>query len=305
MKKVYFLCASLLFIFEAYSQDQNLVNPNQSLISTNPSFAGSNGSLRNQFVYRNMWPALSGNSISYYNGLDAYVKKLHGGLAISGIITDQAHGTYRNSEINLVYAPQFECKKIGLKIIPSLQLTYRRLQVDISTLTFGSLTQLGTATIPYPGTKSNFDGSAGLLFSYKNFYAGGTVFHINKPDVGMLGVSQLPRRYSFNASYNVPLNEKTLLNFSAVYNKQNTFNNLQLSANAVFLKHIIAGLGYMSGDAVFLNLGYRNNFFSITTGYDFVYSKLAGNSTGSWQLGMGLSLRKKTAGQIPSNFENW
>jgi len=303
MKKSLILFA-LAHSFYIQAQDQLLVNSNQSLLNTNPSFAGSNGSLRDQFVYRNQWPSLSGNSVTFYNGIDGYVKKLHGGIALTGMVNDQSHGTYKSSQLNLIYAPIFECKESGLKIIPSLQVSYLQKQVDVSGLIFAN--NIYSYSIIQPSaTKYNFDGSAGLLIHYKNLYVGGTVFHINQPDMGVLVNSKLPSRMSLNASYNLSLNEKTLLNFSAVFTKQDKFNSLQLSANAIFLKHIIAGLGYTSGDNVFVNLGYRANYFSVTFGYDKTYSKLAGSTAGSYQLALGLSLRKKQAGQLPVSFEKW
>jgi type IX secretion system PorP/SprF family membrane protein len=304
MKKIICFAVFALVSNKGISQDQILLNPNQALIATNPSFAGSNGTFRNQFFYRNQWPNLSGNNTSFYNSIDANVKKLHGGIAVSAMINDMAHGTYRNSEINLVYAPIFECKESGLKIIPSIQLTALKREVDIGSLTFQQWGGRPWTTVP-SGKKTNLDASAGLLVNYKNFYAGGTIFHLNQPDVGLFGTSKLPTRFSFNVSYNIPLNEKTLLNFSSVFNSQNKFNSLQLAANAIFMKHLVIGLGYVSNDLAYLNVGYRNNYFSVNLGYDVVLSRLAGKAQDGYRLALGLSLHKKTENTTLKNFENW
>lgn len=304
MKKILIYTSCILAIHIGYSQDESFLNPNQALIATNPSFAGSNESFRNQFIVRTYNPYLSYNNTTYYNALDGYVKKLHGGVALSVMMNDQSNGTYRNSEINLVYAPIFECKETGLKIIPSIQLTGLKREVDIGSLTFQQWGGRPWTTVP-SGKKTNLDASAGLLVNYKNLYAGGTIFHLNQPDVGLFGASKLPTRFSFNASYSLPLNEKTLLNFSSIFISQQKFNSLQFAANAIFVKHLVIGLGYVSNDLAFLNLGYRNNYFSVNLGYDIVVSKLAGYTSGGYQLALGLSLHKKTENATLKNFENW
>jgi len=306
MKKIYFLGASLIFLSNAaYSQDQLPLNPTQSLIYVNPSFAGSNGSLRDQYVNNYLFPNFPTNNVIYYNGLDGYVKKLRGGLALSGMINDYAQGTYRESELNLIYAPVFECEESGIKVIPSIQISYIQRAIDYSKMTFGQgFIMLNPNGAPMQ-KKENFDASAGLLFNYKNLYAGASLFHINQPDVGLAGASKLPNRLSLNASYSIPLNQKTLLNFSTVYTRQQNFSTFQLAANAIFFRHIIAGLGFQANDVVFGNLGYRNNFFSATGGYNVGYSKLSGNQSGSWQLAIAFSLHKKEKGQAPLSFEKW
>ncbi|PBQ31985.1 hypothetical protein CNR22_09450 [Sphingobacteriaceae bacterium] len=297
-----FLCGS----FIGLSQDQIFLNPNQSLLYTNPSFAGSNGSLRNQTLYTSLQPGSSSDDVTYYNGLDGYVKRLHGGIAISGMVNDLYHGMFRTSALNLIYAPIFACKESGLKIIPSIQIRAFQKQVDVERLTLGNSYILWNPNGSAPvSKKNNIDGSAALLVNYKNVFIGGTVYHINEPDQGVLGSEKLPRRYTFNVSYAIPLNQKTLIQFSGLASTQLGYNSLQLTANAVFLKHVTTGFGYAFDDAAFFNLGYRNNYFSVSAGYIIYYSKLAANPSNALQVALGLSLNRKQAGEVPVSFEKW
>ena len=57
------------------------------------------------------------------------------------------------------------------------------------------------------------------------------------------------------------LNEKTLLNFSGVFNHQQKYSALQLTANTVFLKHLIVGLGLQLASSIVSN---ENTFFLIS-----------------------------------------
>src|ERR1043166_8828641 len=72
------------------AQDLFFMNQNQSLLATNPSFAGSNGGLRAQLGYRNQWPNLSGRYVCYYAAVDGYVKPLKAGIGLSALTNDQA-----------------------------------------------------------------------------------------------------------------------------------------------------------------------------------------------------------------------
>lgn len=297
-----FLCSS----FVGLSQDQLFVNPNASLLYTNPSFAGSNGSWRNQTLYQSQMPMNIHTDITYYNGLDVYAKRLHGGIAISGIMNDRYNGMLRNSSLNLIYAPVFNCKESGLKIIPSIQISAFQKQMDVERLTFGNTYILQNPSgNPPAAKKNNFDGSAALLINYKHLYIGGTVYHINEPDQGLLGTEKLPRRYTFNASYTIPLNQKTLIQFSTLASAQNKYNTIQFAANAVFLKYITTGVGYTFDEATFFNLGYRNNYFTVTGGYAIYYTKLSANPQNVLQLALGLSLHRKQSGEAPASFERW
>jgi type IX secretion system PorP/SprF family membrane protein len=304
--RYYFTVICLLMIGVSRAQDQSLLNANQSLLQTNPSFAGSNGSIRDQFVYRSLWPSMAGANRTYYNGFDAYVKKLHGGVALSGKMTDVGMGLFQYSDLNVIYAPTFECKESGIKVIPSIQLSYLQNAVDYSRLSFGPGSILWNASGEIPRSKREaFDAGAGLLVNYKNLYVGGSVFHVNQPDIGLFGPGKLPSRLNLNTSYTIPLNEKTLINFSAVYSRQQKYNELQFAVNALFFKYLVAGLGVQTTDAVFANLGYRNNFMSVTLGYDIEYDRLSPYRSGSWQIAAAFSLRKKEKGQLPSSFEKW
>lgn len=69
--------------FAGRAQDKLIGNSNQSLLNANPSFARSNGSLRDQTIFSNQLSNSSDNVISIYNCVDAHIEKLQGELALS------------------------------------------------------------------------------------------------------------------------------------------------------------------------------------------------------------------------------
>jgi type IX secretion system PorP/SprF family membrane protein len=310
-KKVYFLYFAFLIFAKGFSQDPLFFNAQQSLVYLNPSFAGSNGGIRNQFTYRAQWPNLSGMLLTYQNSFDAYLPKIKGGIFVSALHDDQAHGTLTTDVLSMGYAQHLSFLDGKLKIFPSVQASYFKVSLDKTKLNFGEPVNLRFpdywtifSTVPVQN-KSNIDFSSGLLINYKNFYFGTSVFHINQPDQGLLGTSKLPYRLSLHSSYNLHVSEKTVLNFFARYEKQQYYEYLHLSAKALLLKHLIIGTGYTSYNGINLNAGYRNNFYVLTLGYDVSITKLSGNTAASWELQASFNLRNKEQRKVLTDFERW
>jgi type IX secretion system PorP/SprF family membrane protein len=313
MRKIFFLYFIIFVFAKGFSQDPLFTNTSQSLVYLNPSFAGSNGGIRNQLSYRDQWPNLSGTYFTYLNSFDAYIKPLNGAIAVSVLHDNVLHGQLKTNVLNLVYAQHFSLLEGKLKIIPSLQASYFRLTLDNTKLNFGDAINprrnncFAAQPIAIPSqSKSNFDFSSGLLTNYKNFYFGTSVFHINQPDEGLLGTSKLPYRLSIHSSYNLHLSEKTLINFFVNYQKQDKFDYLHLNVNALFFKHLLVGAGFKSSSsACNFNAGYRNNYFVLSLGYDVSLTKLSGNTAGSWEFMASFNLRNKEQRITLTDLERW
>jgi len=299
----------LLLSLNVVSQDPLFFNTNQSLIYTNPSFAGTNGLIRNQFLYRNQWPTLSVDYITYYNATDVFLKKSKSGLAFIYLHDDTNDGLFKRDEFHLVYAQHIHLFNGKGKLIPSIQAGYFIRTLDRSKLNFGDL--IDSSFVPQWGyivpaeRKSNFDISAGLLFNYNHIYIGLSAFHINQPDEGLLGVSKLPVRLSGYLSYNLYFNDKNIFQAQLNYQNQNNANVLIVGGNFLLFNSWLLGAAYKSLDGIVLRSGYRQKYFLLQLGYDVVVSKLSGNTAGSWELSASFNLRnKEERGQL-LDMERW
>ncbi len=306
MKFKYIFILTNVFVFKIFAQDPLFTNTQQSLIYLNPSFAGSNSNIRYQSVFRNQWPNLSAPYVTLYNSFDMYIKPLRGGIGLSWCNDNQSSGTLVTDRVDLTYAQHFSFMDNKLKIIPSLQVTYIQKYLDKTKLNFGSEIQprrgFTWANEPVPfQTKRNIDFSSGLLINYKHFYFGTSVFHINQPDIGLFGASKLPARLSMFASYNLAMGEKSILHFVLRYEKQFRFYYYQLHINALISKHLIVGYGYKTNNCLFGNLGYRNNYFSITG----TYERYLDFGHDAYELTASFNLRNKEQSKLITDFERW
>jgi type IX secretion system PorP/SprF family membrane protein len=311
MRRIYFASAILLGILSGFGQDPIFMNPQSSLVYLNPSFAGSNGFMRYQSSYRNQWPALTGSFVNYQNAFDCYIKPMRGGVSVSYGHEDFAQGTLKSDILGVTYAQYF---KLGssLKIIPSVQFSYGRRALDVTKLNFGDMIDARRGFVfawaPSPmeisTPKQYFDFSSGVLINYNNFYFGGSVFHINQPDVGFIGVSKLPARIQINSSYNLITNSGIVVRFSGTGAVQNYFSYMQFNTDALLFNHLIVGAGTRFNNYS-VNLGYRHEYFTIQAQYDNTLSLGLTQSASSFELHASYNLRKKDQRNVAAAFEKW
>lgn len=282
------LLVTVCLCFNGLAQDQVFLNTNQSLVFTNPSFAGSNGGLRNQTTYGQFNNAFW-SGYSFGNCLDAYIPKLKGGLAFGYAMNGDNFRT--GNTMALSYAQHFWFNKKRVKIIPSLQLCYGDIVANVM---FGS------------GRMRYLDIASGLLISGPNLFLGCYVSHLkNLGDASRY--TKLPLFYIWYLSYNKAISGKALLQVSARVCAGNSSDGLQLNANLLFKKWLVAGIGIseIGMNLVYANFGYRHENFSIIALYGFPGRRLAFTSNNQLELMGTFNLRDKTNRQAITPFETW
>ena len=100
------LTALLLVLFagNVSAQDPTFTQFYANPLYLNPAFAGSNGCPRFALNYRNEWPSLSGNYVTYSASYDQYFKNISGGIGVIGLHDQQGQGTIYTSMIGLIYS---------------------------------------------------------------------------------------------------------------------------------------------------------------------------------------------------------
>lgn len=310
-----FLCFTL-FSLLSQAQDRPFLNPNQSLIYLNPSFAGSNGTFRTQALQQIMWPKLSGRNVAYFIGMDAKLASIRSGIALSYVHDISLLDVYTGDYLSLSYAYYFKLFQSKLEFVPSLQGTFGQVNMNLEKVNF----HWDPSFIPqwphYPPqtTKVYADFNAGFLLRYKGWYLGATAFHVNQPDVGLFGTQRLPLRYSIHSSCNLSFSQNLRLNLLLRFNLQNEQkyiymqakpNNGMVQANLLLYRHFILGTGYDSQYYFLMNVGYRTNLFTFSLMYANDYFIKEYGIFDAWELNLSYQLRPKALrGEIP-NFEAW
>lgn len=316
MKKFILSTAILVSIFAdcVQSQDPHFTQFYANPIYLNPAFAGSARCPRINMNYRNQWPALAKTYITYTASFDQHVDMLSGGVGLMVLNDKAGEGTLSTTNISGIYAYQLNISR-DFSIRLGLQATYVQKKLDWDKLTFGDMIDPRYGYIyPTQETRPNesrsfTDFSAGLLAYSSSLYGGIAVNHLTQPDEAFIvsGSSELPMKITAHVGAMVPLgntgsyryannrDEGTYLSPNAVYQKQISFNYLNLGA---YLLHapMIGGLWYranldggLKSESVIALVGIQKGLIKFGYSYDITVSKLTNNTTaGSHEISFGM-----------------
>lgn len=290
----------------SWSQDPTFTQFYSNPVYLNPALAGSTGCPRIALNYRNEWPQLTGNYVTYSAAFDTYAKSISGGIGIIALHDQQGQGTIQTSMIGGVYSYNLKVNR-KFSLMFGARAAYFQKFLDWDKLTFGDMIDARrgfiyqTGDVPRGnGRRGFFDASAGFVGFGKGFYFGGAVHHLNRPDESMiLGQSRLPMRFTGHAGADIPIGAKgryastTSIMPNIIYQYQNGFQELSIGT---YIKYgnFTVGAWYRNRDAFILCFGITTEKFKIGYSYDLTVSKLGnGISGGSHEVSMGLNLKCK------------
>lgn len=306
MKK--YLIIAIIAFSSTYglAQDPTFTQFYANPIYLNPAFAGSHGCARFAANYRNEWPNLSGNYVTYAAAYDQYFKNISGGIGVLATHDVQGQGTIQTSMIGLIYSYHLRVNR-KFSMLFGARAAYYQKFLDWDKLTFGDMIDprrgfiYQTGDERRGGSRGLFDASAGLVGYSKSFFFGVAAHHLNMPDESMIkGVSRLPMRFTGHMGAEIKLGQQsqyvntTSIMPNIIYQYQNGFQELNIGT---YVKYGIftAGAWFRNRDAFILALGINTGTFKVGYSYDVTVSQLNnGTSGGSHEVSLGINLNCKS-----------
>jgi type IX secretion system PorP/SprF family membrane protein len=301
----------LLLIFGAMAlgskaQDPTFTQFYANPLYLNPAFAGSHGCPRFALNYRNEWPSLSGNYVTYSASYDQYFKNISGGFGVLATHDQQGQGTINTSMLGLVYSYHLKVTRKFSMMFGARASWYQKF-LDWDKLTFGDMIDprrgfiYSTGDVPRGGSRGFFDASAGIVGYSKSFFFGFAAHHLNTPNESMIiGDSPLPMRFTGHMGAELQLGQKskysngTSIMPNVIYQYQNGFQELSVGTYVKYGAFNV-GVWYRNRDAFIMTIGVNTGKFKLGYSYDVTVSKLNnGVSGGSHELSLGLNLSCKT-----------
>lgn len=314
------LIFSILFftVKFAVAQDPHFSQFFASPLTLNPAFTGKfNGIYRINGNHRNQWPSINNafitNSVSIdFHLLESKLKQNNTfGLGFSFIGDNSA-----NSAVKLNYGSLSLAYHKGLdedgnnQLGIGLQVTYSNMFINTTNLKFeDQLTNRGF-TQPTGETFANsnlqshyFDLNAGVLFTgstneNNNYYAGVSVYHVNKPKQSFTGLDySLNARFTAHAGYFYQFNENLGLHLSGLQSLQGGSTETVVGGAMEFIVNpdatkpisVYAGSWLRISDAVIPYLGIEFNNTRLGITYDVNTSELKTASLGQGGLEVSLT----------------
>jgi type IX secretion system PorP/SprF family membrane protein len=297
---------SLFVLFLAhhsmYAQDPTFTQFYANPLYLNPALAGSHGCPRFALNYRNQWPQLSGNYVTYSASYDQYFKNISGGFGILALHDQQGQGTISTTMGGLFYSYHAKLSR-KWKLFMGARAAWIQKSLDWDKLTFGDMIDprrgfiYSTGDVPRGGSRGFFDASAGAVVFNKYFFAGMAWHHMNRPNESMIvGESRLPWRFTGHMGADIYLGRKTrfanrtVIMPNVIFQYQNGFMELNLGTYVKYGPFTV-GAWYRNRDAFILTAGINNGKFRLGYSYDVTISKLNnGVSGGSHEVSLGLNL---------------
>ncbi len=300
-----------MIAIQSFSQDPTFTQFYSNPIYLNPAFAGSNGCPRFALNYRNEWPNLTGNYVTYSASYDQYFKNISGGIGAIVTHDEQGQGTIKTSMLGLIYSYHVKLSR-KFSLMFGARASWYQKSLDWDKLTFGDMIDPRKGFIYQTGDQQRggsigfFDASAGVVGYSKHFYFGFSAFHINRPNESMIiGNSPMPIRFTGHLGAEIKLGGKSRYNNSTsimpniIYQNQNGFQEINIGTYVKY-SNFTVGAWFRNKDAFILALGINTGNFKIGYSYDITVSKLNnGVSGGSHEVSLGLNLNCKSK---PVNF---
>ena len=303
----------LLFLGLAFgSQGQSLPDPHFSQfyanpLYLNPALAGSNVCPRLGLGYRNQWPSLPNNYLTYNASFDMYVSKIHGGVGVY-FLGDNAGGLLNTNIISAMYSYRL---KVGnwTYISFALEASYIQTKLNWNDLVFGDMIDpnLGivnpTSEVPPDNTSISYpDFDAGFAISYKgSIYGGVAVHHLTQPENGFYdaGSSKLEMKYTVHGGGFIDLSgnyidDENYRDFAIspnfLYMQQGDFHQLNVGLY-INKRPFIAGAwfrhNFENADAIVPMIGIDWKGLKVGYSYDITLSGLKGSTGGAHEISAG------------------
>ena len=284
MKKVFFfITISCIALITKAQQDPQFSQNMFNILSVNPAFAGAEKDIVASAINRQQWVGFDNAPVTTVFNLSTPVRfagKYHG-LGLS-IVSDKL-GFEKNTGIRFSYAYQKNLSKGSLHFGLSVGFQNNALKGEWFVPEGDGFTSpeqdLGSGSID--DSKLVFDPGLGIFYQNENLYAGASVTHVTKPNVGYNESVEiyLARHYYAMAGYRYELNESWEILPSVFYKTDAVISQIDINTNIRYNKKIWGGVSYRVDDAIVGMVGVLfNNGIQVGYAYDISTSKIAKGS---------------------------
>lgn len=306
LRRLLVICILIASASNTFAQDPTFTQFYANPLYLNPAFAGSHGCPRFALNYRNEWPSLSGNYVTYSASYDQYFKNISGGFGVLALHDQQGQGTINTTMLGLIYSYHLKVTR-KFSMMFGARASWFQKSLDWDKLTFGDMIDprrgfiYSTGDVPRGGSRGFFDASAGVVGYSKTFFFGFAAHHLNTPNESMIvGNSPLPMRFTGHMGAEIQLGRRskysngTSIMPNIIYQYQNGFQELNVGT---YIKYgsFNVGAWYRNRDAFIMTIGVNTGKFKLGYSYDVTVSKLNnGVSGGSHEISLGLNLSCKS-----------
>ncbi len=305
------------------AQDASFSQNYASPLYLSPSFTGLTDGSRLSINYRDQWPSIPNTYKTMSFSFDHYFPAFNSGLGFLFYRDDQGGGMLINQHVGVLYAYEIYVSR-DVMIRPGIQFKFAQSFIDPTKVTLNTNIDPSGNSVSGGGLTvdddqiNKFDAAASVMI-YSNFYwAGISVDHLVKSDVGFTDIEsntgiKITAFGGYKWVYKEPRRGAPAqsLSFAFNYRKQEDFSQLDLGTywnyRPLELGLWYRGLpgvnmeGYRNTDAVIAILGLHAGNYRFGYSFDLTISKLAGNTGGTHEFSIMYSIPSSNKPRINRN----
>ena len=302
MRKISLIILAAFVTTCVLAQDPHFSQFFASPLTLNPAFTGKfDGEWRLAVNHRDQWPSIPKAYVTTSGSFDFGIMKDKlpagdvFGVGISGLSDASSNDQLKLNYGSLSLSYHKALDEDGYNTIGAgFQGTYSSLTLDEGKLTFEDMlrqngfTGARTDFLNNGNNQNYFDVNAGILFSgssngENNYYAGVSVYHVNRPKVGFKDQNYLlTNRITLHGGGSIPVADALTLNASFIYQSQSKASETtlggalayNLNGDEVNPSSIFVGSWLRLNDALIPYVGLEVGGLRIGASYDVNVSSL-------------------------------
>lgn len=284
MKRTIFFLLGMIISATMFAQQlsvSSLYNLNR--YELNPAVAGSTDGLPLAFSFRKAWLGIEGSpSTQLLSGHMEVVDRMGVGLRLFNSI----QGPLRRTGMEATYAYHLPIDDGDSRISFGLSGLLYQYYLDKQSLTYEDPDDpvfLGSENKVVP------DAAFGVYYYAPNYFVGVSVYQLFQGrisfDADDIAENQNIRHYFMNMGYTFDVSEDFSLEPSVLlkYMETGVFQT-DINLYATYMNMVSLGLSYRSGNAMVIQLGYKNDNFNFGYAYDLTFSDIKTVSSGSHEI---------------------
>jgi type IX secretion system PorP/SprF family membrane protein len=301
----------LLVMQDADGQDVSFSQFYANPLYVNPALAGTGDCSRLIFNYRNQWPSIPGNFVTYSASGDHYIRALSGGIGLIFTSDNAGSNAVNTMRISGIYSYHLQ---IGSQVMlnAGFEGTFHQQRLKWEDLIYPDMIDPVTGNVD-PGSSAELpmenktiripDFATGFVLGIgEKYFIGIAAHHLAQPKLNYYEGSddnRLYRKYTLHAGARFNLSNSDYIAESVkLYFSPNVLVQLQQNAKQINFgmyierRPLVAGAWYRydidNADGAIFLLGLTQRRFRLGYSYDLTLSKLQGATGGAHEVSLAI-----------------
>lgn len=302
MKKLLFSVILLLVICVQSTRAQHDAQFSQYFTAMgyyNPAYAGTTEELRFFGLHRQQWLGIDRAPKSFFVMADMPFKIGNTNHGVGAVMLSEKIGLFNFTHVSGQYA--FKKKLWGGELSIGLQAGIANISFQGDSVRLLTMDGFSSSMVDGAIPLTQVDGmvldmNAGVYYTHPKFYVGFGATHITEPEIQFDENASyyLGRAFNFTAGYNIQTRNPLYELQPSVFLKTDLISfQADITARMIYNKMFNGGVSWRVNESVVFLLGATFGRFQVGYAYDFPYSPILKESSGSHELMLRFSIKLK------------